>query len=627
MVCSVSCRGVVALFLILTATPCLWSDEPKDGPLPAAEPHSWLPPFGLDRVGTRADLPFEADAVACADQPVNPVDLGAIFVPHGWLLLGPKMAATVEVAAVSHSAEVAGAKVSAWLKSRPKDVTRASFDLPIHTKVTHKLALGRLKGGAAKDVLCVSISDASGGELWRKDISVMFVKEPPELPRFGAVEMKLRYDLPITVNRGEGGKLGELSTIEYEKGWDAKFNDVVVCLPNGSRFVFWRGSSYIPFWAGRNNTGTCYEWAEWGPPADGFVDSVEPLMDKELRYGRVEVVESTPARVHVRWTYQSTDFQYKVWGDQAVEDFYFYPDGFGTRVLNIRRDPSTDYELSEFIVLSPPGAYPFDFLPRNAVEMVYLDGERGELHFPPDADGPHRSFDPAFHRRPTQVVYRVRAHKDDASSAIYFHTDPTHYPAIQFAPFSDKGRVVTPAYWGSHWPLSRGKSTGASIDDRVTLSPAHNSLVSWARNRPAPYSREQLQTIDTLGRSKEMVVERWAWLIGMTDADDGRLRQWGQSFTHPPALKAEGATLDLEAYAISRRAIRLNVVEKTVSIQLTPSPVTVNPVFELLSTPGSLRRIRLDGRDLPKDRHAWDGRTLWVDATLSDVSALELEFK
>ena len=115
---------------------------------------------------------------------------------------------------------------------------------------------------------------------------------------------------------------------------------MVVSLPNGSRFVFWRGSCYIPFWAGRYNTGLCYEWAETSPPADGFTDCVEPLMDKELRYGRVRIVESTPARVHVRWSYQSCDFNYKVWGDSAVEDYYFYPDGFGTRVLTLQSEPS-----------------------------------------------------------------------------------------------------------------------------------------------------------------------------------------------------------------------------------------------------------------------------------------------
>ena len=60
----------------------------------------------------------------------------------------------------------------------------------------------------------------------------------------------------------------------------------------------------------------------------------------------------------MRWTYQSTDLHYKVWGDQAVEDYYFYPDGFGTRVLTLKADPANDYELSEFIILTPQGAYP-----------------------------------------------------------------------------------------------------------------------------------------------------------------------------------------------------------------------------------------------------------------------------
>jgi hypothetical protein len=50
--------------------------------------------------------------------------------------------------------------------------------------------------------------------------------------------------------------------MDYAKAWDSSLNDVVVSLPNGSRYVFWRGSSYIPFWAGQHNTGMSYEWAE-----------------------------------------------------------------------------------------------------------------------------------------------------------------------------------------------------------------------------------------------------------------------------------------------------------------------------------------------------------------------------
>ena len=207
-----------------------------------------------------------------------------------------------------------------------------------------------------RDVLSVVLDDGDGHSLWHKRIPVMLVRQPPPRPRFGATYERLRYDAPISVREPGTGKF---SSLRYEDGWRPELRDVVVWLPNGARFVFWRGSSYIPFWAGLHNTGACYEWAEIISQPQGAVDCVEPLMDKELRYGRVEIVESTAARVHVRWSYQSTDFNYKVWGDAAVEDYYFYPDGFGTRVVNLKADPRNDYELSEFIILTPQGAYPF----------------------------------------------------------------------------------------------------------------------------------------------------------------------------------------------------------------------------------------------------------------------------
>ena len=180
----------------------------------------------------------------------------------------------------------------------------------------------------------------------------MLVAKPPRRPRFGATYERLRYDAPISVRDPRTGKF---SSMPYEGAGSPSSRTSSSGCPNGSRFVFWRGSSYIPFWAGRHNTGACYEWAEIISQPAGAVDCVEPLMDKELRYSRVEIVESTAARVHVRWSYQSTDFQYKVWGDEAVEDYYFYPDGFGTRVVNLKADPKNDYELSEFIILTPKG--------------------------------------------------------------------------------------------------------------------------------------------------------------------------------------------------------------------------------------------------------------------------------
>ena len=44
-------------------------------------------------------------------------------------------------------------------------------------------------------------------------------------------------------------------------------------------------------------------------------------------------------------------------------------------------------------------------------------------------------------------------------------------PAVIFGPFSDRGQIVTPCYWGSHWPLARGNATGSTIDDRDRTDP------------------------------------------------------------------------------------------------------------------------------------------------------------
>ncbi len=96
--------------------------------------------------------------------------------------------------------------------------------------------------------------------------------------------------------------------------------------------------------------------------------------------------------------------------------------------------------------------------------------------------------------------------------------------------------MVTPCYWGSHWPLARGNSTGNSIDDRIQFTPTHNSVMSWAGKRPVPLSTSELVTLDTLGRSRPMIVRRWAWLIGTSDAADGRLVDWAKSFATPPSL-------------------------------------------------------------------------------------------
>lgn len=557
---------------------------------------------------------FEAEAVATPEAVVNPVDLGTILPPADWLLLGPGRAAVVEVAGLLRGRDDPGARVEARFASGG-ELRTAPLPLRDARRSTARLELPHLTGDD-RDTLHVDILAADGTKLWGREFPVILAKEEAGRPAFGAYETKLRYDAPISVR---DPATGAFSTLDYEKGWDPALNDVVVRFPNGARFVFWRGASYIPFWAGRYNTGACYEWAEVMSRQPDAVDCVEPLMDKELRYGRVEILESTPARVRVRWTYQSTDLHYKVWGDQAVEEYTFYPDGFGTRTVDLKTDPSTEYELSELIVLTPQAAYPFDVLPEDLVDAIALDGAKRSYRFPirGEAETPTEGRPPA--------VFRLRLNRREEMAAICFNPGDRAFPPVVFGPFEDQGLLVTPCYWGSHWPLARGNATGSKIDDRIAISPCHNSVMSWAASRPAPIAERRGPDVDAAGRVRDLVRRRWAWLIGMTDVDDARLLQWARSYASPPALAVTGGRVGFEGWSPERRCLAVAVEARSIEILVTPDDPCVNPVFELIGAIEGSPRIAIDGRPLAPGSWAWDGRTLWIDATIERPARIRID--
>jgi hypothetical protein len=174
--------------------------------------------------------------------------------------------------------------------------------------------------------------------------------------------------------------------------------------------------------------------------------------------------------------------------------------------------------------------------------------------------------------------------------------------------------------------LSRGQTTGGAIDDRIYASPAHNSLMTWARQRPQPLREATIPTIDTLGRARPMRVQTWAWMIGLSDESDERLLEHARSFATLPSIALTGARLDAEPAAPERRAIRLVAESPSIDVTLTPESVTVNPVLEIRRAPRGRLFVRLDGEMLPDEGFAWDGETLWLDATLRGPTRIDLRF-
>ena len=179
----------------------------------------------------------------------------------------------------------------------------------------------------------------------------MILVERSHEPGFGARYTDLSYPAPVYVSRTD--------TLPWEALWKCNdLRDLVVSFDNSeARFVFWRGTSYVPCWA-FNTSWLSYEWLEAEPDLNGAVDCVEPIMDKECRNSRAEIVSSTPARVVVHWRYGLTDFAQKVINDEWADEYYYlYPDAVGTRKL-VAWYKSGWHENQEFLLLNRPGNAP-----------------------------------------------------------------------------------------------------------------------------------------------------------------------------------------------------------------------------------------------------------------------------
>ena len=122
-----------------------------------------------------------------------------------------------------------------------------------------------------------------------------------------------------------------LHEIEVRRGVDAlsrvgPYGDVVVRFDDSpSRFVFWRGASYVPHWVTENGLWFDHEWVEtW---RIGVVGCAEPISDKQNRYSHVRILESNDARAVVTWRYAVSDVKYQIareiplsgWGDWVDE--------------------------------------------------------------------------------------------------------------------------------------------------------------------------------------------------------------------------------------------------------------------------------------------------------------------
>jgi len=400
------------------------------------------------------------------------------------------------------------------------------------------------------------------------------------------------------------GKFGAYYTrLKYYQGWDALWRvsehpDVVIRFDKAPfRFVFWRGTSYIPNWVTGNGIWYNNEFMEtWG---HGAVGCAEPMSDKQCRNSHVRIIESTDARAVVHWRYALVDNYYNIarvddatgWGDWADEIYIIYPDGVGIRKIILHSsDPAGAHEWHEGIMVLGPGQRPEDILHSEALTLANMKGQSKTYSW---ADGPPRLGgieNPNIHLINTKSQYKP--------FVIVRLEDEPH--------FGRYGGEIRPDVsifpWWNHWPTAQNPSDGryAMAADRA----AHSSLthIEW---------KEYSKTENTMTK---------IMLNGMTKKEAGELATLGKSWTNPARLKLKGDGFKSSGYDQSERVYKITKTNPSnnsaLSFELiasTASPV-VNPAFMIENWSRAGSSVKIDGKKIDRGQNCRTGHTRTLES-------------
>ena len=294
----------------------------------------------------------------------------------------------------------------------------------------------------------------------------------------GIADLQARI-LPSGENRKTFGAY--YSNLKFYDNWDnmwrfSEHSDIVVEFDNNpSKFVFWKGVSYIPMMVNDQNFWYSNEFNEtWS--TSGGEGCQEPMSDKQVLYNHVRILENTPARAVVHYRFPLVDVnKFKAnyveesgWYDVADWYYYIYPDGVASKVEQLWTSGERIHEWQESMAIFGPDQHPNDLIERDSTFTLIrvTDGAFKTYDWnplPPDGiDSPERAN---IHHINYKGDYDPVTITDDIIWSNVYGGEITDY-------------AIFPTW--NHWPVAQMPSDGryASFPDRTS----HSSLshIYWA---------------------------------------------------------------------------------------------------------------------------------------------------
>jgi hypothetical protein len=299
--------------------------------------------------------------------------------------------------------------------------------------------------------------------------------------------------------------------LPFHDSWDKMFRlsghpDIVVSFDKmPCRYVFWHGAGYIPMLVSENGRWYSNEFNE-----NWWKGCCEPMSDKKAVFGRVEILEQSPARVVLKWRYPLSEVGYRIsyedpesgWGNWSEWYFVIYPDGTMVKRMRVYMDEFRRHEWQESMAIMGPEQRPEMVVETNpALTLATPTGEIREyswLGAPPKGVN---YKDTVLHIANMKADYDPYSIQRITGGDVYGARGGTGYSAF-------------PAW--NHWPVAQFLSDGrhAIFPDRA----AHSSLTHIVWDDSVPFGKqgryEEKQLLEGMSNrpAKELLPLAMSWL-------------------------------------------------------------------------------------------------------------------
>jgi hypothetical protein len=385
------------------------------------------------------------------------------------------------------------------------------------------------------------------------------------------------------------GRFGAVNTtLNYYPAWDAPWHvgdnaDVVVQFDESPcKFVFWRGTNYIPNFVTENgiwfNNAFDEGWNEHG--------SCEPMSDKRNTYSYVKIIESNDARVVVLWRYGLVDnwnnFAFTDpltgWGDWVEETYYMYPDMTGIRKdVLYSNAPRAAHEWQESIMVLSPGQTPEDILEYGALTLMNMKGENHTYSWEHDIP-PFLPQEPEDHN-----IKVINTKSDYYPFSIVRPMDNPHSDIYA----GEIRRNVSVFPWWNHWPVAVKPTDGRSamFADR----PAHSSLTHW-----------HWDAMEMTDNSVTKIM-----LVGLTDRDRADLVTLARTWISPPAISHDSPLIKAASYDQSEKSYIIDLAKSgklQFELEASQDAPLHNPAFVINNWGISDITLTLNGKKMNRGK-------------------------